>query len=126
MITKEFKSPAKRHSIRSVSQKSVAKNKNTVIEAGVNVSDDVAKIDAGEAQKIGDKFIINGRIYGSHNGTLYPISGPGFHTLDRGAYKALGVFNKFGNSQQAKNILKNMKIGNEQIQDALDVWGIGQ
>jgi len=86
----------------------------------------VAKINAGEAYKIGDKFIVNDRTYGFHNGTLYPISGPGFHTLDRGAYKALGVFNKFGNSQQAKSILKNMEIGNEQIEEALNLWRLGQ
>lgn len=65
---------------------------------------------------------MNDRIYGMHDGTLYPMSGPGLYTLDRGAYKALGVLNKFGDSQQADVILKNMDVSAETKAVALEVW----
>ena len=69
-------------------------DRNTVIEPGVDVQADVAAINSGLAKRIGNTFEVKGRVYGVHDGTLYPISGPGFQTLDRGGLKALGVFNK--------------------------------
>ena len=120
---KKFNRPAKRHSPCSVNQKTVAKDKNTVIDPELDISDDLAKINAGKAQKVGDKLVVNQRTYGYHdNGTLYPISGPGFHELDRATFKALGVFNKFGNTERAMDILKNMKIVDSQlIKKALEI-----
>lgn len=38
------------------------------------------------------------------------MSGPGFHQLNRAAFKSLGVFNKFGNSAQAARIPNNKGI----------------
>jgi hypothetical protein len=105
-----------------VTQKTVAKNKNTVIEPGVDVAGDVAAIRSGLATRSGDTFSINGRVYGSHDGTLFPISGQGFHQLDRGAFKALGVFNKFGNSSRAGQILDNMGISSGARDAALKAW----
>jgi hypothetical protein len=68
--------------------------------------------------------------YGVHDGTLYPISGPGFHPLDRPAFQALGVYNKFGNTEQAAKILDNMARTNptltpEQRLVALRAWEAG-
>jgi len=71
-----------------------------------------------------DIYEVNKRTYGHHDGTLYPIKGPGFHLLDRGAYKALGVYNKFGNSTTANSILDNMGISWFQRMAALKVLGL--
>jgi hypothetical protein len=57
-----------------------------------------------------------------HDGTLYPISGPGFHLLDRVTFKALGVHNKFGNSKRAAEILNNMGISEAAREAALRAW----
>jgi hypothetical protein len=82
----------------------------------------VALINAGKAQRIGDRYFINDRIYGTHGGTLYPVSGPGLHQLDRGAFKALGVFNRFGDTQRAAEVLDMMGIDREQREAALRAW----
>jgi hypothetical protein len=66
---------------------------------------------------------VNGRTYGVHDGTLYPISGTGFHQLNRGAFQALGVLNKFGDTSQARVILARMKnVGPSEIEAALLAW----
>ncbi|VVS94184.1 FG-GAP-like repeat-containing protein [Desulfoluna spongiiphila] len=121
-----FKGPAGRHTLTSVNQKTFVRKLNTVIEPGVDVASDVASINKGLAQKIGDKFIVNGRTYGMHDGTLYPISGPGFHQLDRAAFKALGVFNKFGNTSKANQIINNMGLSQDAISSALKAWRSSQ
>ncbi len=120
-----LRSPADRHYIRKVTQRSVAKEKNTVIEPSVPVASDVAAINAGQATQSGDTFTVNGRIYGTHDGVLYPMSGTGFYELDRGAYKALGVYNKFGDNPQATTILDNMGIAPAQRAAALQAWRAG-
>lgn len=116
-------SPATRHYADKVTQTSVAKEVNTVIDrAVVDISADVAAIRSGQAQNVGDTFVVNGRTYGMHDGTLYPMSGPGLYTLDRGGYKALGVLNKFGDTPQAEIILKNMGVSAETKAAALVVF----
>jgi hypothetical protein len=57
-----------------------------------------------------------------HDGTLYPISGPGFHQLSRESFKALGVLNKFGDTATGNQILKNMKTSESAKAAALLVW----
>jgi len=118
-------SPATRHYADKVTQSSVAKEVNTVVDRSVvDMSADVAAIRSGQAQKIGDTFVVNGRTYGMHDGTLYPMSGPGLYTLDRGSYKALGILNKFGNTPQADVILKNMGVSAETKTAALKVFEV--
>ncbi len=89
---------------------------------GVDVSADVAAINAGQAARNGNTFTINGRTYGMHDGTLYPMLGNGLVTLDRGAYKALGVYKKFGNTTQANTILDNMGVSQATRNKALNVY----
>ena len=114
---------SKRHYLNKIDQKTVAKNVNTVVEPSVDVADDIKIIKAGQATIENDKFVLpNGRIYGHHNGTLYPISGPGLHQLDRPAFKALGVYNKLGNTLRSEAILNNMGISAEAKNTALQVW----
>ncbi|NEP09727.1 MAG: hypothetical protein F6K14_05785 [Symploca sp. SIO2C1] len=96
------------------------------MEPFVDISNDVSAINAGRATRQGNNFIINGRTYGSHDGILFPISGPGFHQLDRGAFKALGVYNQFGDTSRATEILDNMAISSEQRQAALRAWRTGR
>lgn len=118
-----LKAPNTRHYADKVTQGSLAKDKNTVVDRSVvDLNADVTAIRAGQAQKVGDNFIINDRVYGAHDGTLYPISGPGLYLLDRGGYKALGVLNKFGNSPRADEILRSMKIDDQARAEALKVW----
>ncbi len=122
-----LRAPGRRHTLRHVDQRTVAKDVNSVFEPSVDVAGDVAKIRAGQAERVGDKFVVNGRTYGHHDGTLYPMSGPGIHTLDRGAFKALGVYNKFGGeTEAATKILDNMGIGAEERAAALRAWQSGQ
>jgi hypothetical protein len=118
-----LRGPARRHSAATVNQGTVAKNLITVIEPGVNVAGDVAGIQAGKATRVNGNYVINGRTYGVHDGTLYPISGSGFHQLNRGAFQALGVLNKFGNTPQAHAILAKMKnVDSVEMDAALKVW----
>jgi hypothetical protein len=126
--TRTFRTPASRHQLRSVKQGTYARDLNTVIEPGVDVAGDIAAINRGLAKRIGNTFEINGRSYGvKEGGTLYPISGPGFHQLNRGAFQALGVLNKFGNTPIAMEILSKMKnVGPAEIDAALRAWRAGQ
>jgi hypothetical protein len=116
--------PAPRHSAARVNQRTVAKELNTVIEPGVDVAGDVAAINAGQATRVGGNFVIHGRTYGVHDGTLYPISGPGFHQLSRGAFKALGVLNELGNTARASEILGRMGISAPDRAAALRVFEV--
>ncbi|WP_197740795.1 hypothetical protein [Tuwongella immobilis] len=104
----------------------MAKDLNTVIEPGVDVAADVEAINQGLAQRAGDRFIVNGRTYGVHDGTLYPISGPGLHQLDRGGFKALGVLNKFGDSPRAAEIMQKMGLSQDAIDAGRAAWKAGQ
>ena len=118
--------PNRRHNINTVNQKTVAKEMNTMIEPGIDVAGDVAAINAGKATREGNTFIVNGRTYGMHDGILYPISGPGFHQLERGAFKALGVYNVFGDTPKAAEILDKMGMSEAHRQTALNAWRAGQ
>ena len=108
-----LKPPAGRHYAARVKQKTLAKAQNTVIEPGVDVMADVAAINAGTAVKVSGNFVVNGRTYGFHDGTLFPIAGPGFHQLNRGAFKTLGVMNQFGLTEQGEEILDKMGVSAE-------------
>ena len=100
------RAPASRHRAQSVTQRTLARPINTVIEPWVDVGGDVLDINAGRAIRVGQRFLVNGRRYHQEaNGTLYPVDGVGFHVLDRGAFRALGVDNEFGLSERAETIL---------------------
>jgi len=117
-----LRAPAKRHWATRVGQSTLAKNMNTVIEPGVDVAGDVAKINAGLAQRTSESFVVDSRIYAVHGETLYPVSGPGFHQLNRGAFKALGVFNTLGRTLRATEILDRMGISMSERAAAAEVW----
>jgi len=128
-VKNQYRSPVSRHFITQVKQNTYAREINTVIAPIVNFQADVAAINAGEAEYFIDNngatnFRINNRIYGVHQDTytLYPISGIGLYQLDRGAFKALGVYNKFGDTTETRKILDKMGASPEQRQAALIAW----
>lgn len=124
--------PSARHDLSRVGQGSVAKNRNTVVEPGVDVRADVDAINRGKADPgrsaTGDPtYTVNGRTYGVHDdGRLYPIEGPGLQQLSRQEFKALGVYNKFGDSPRANQILDAMGADESVRARALEVWKKGQ
>lgn len=126
-----FRPPAERHKLRRVTQRTVAKQWNTVIEPNIDVAGDVAAINQGLAQEEAGTFVIHGRTYGVHEGTLYPIAGPGFILLERTAFHALGVYNTHGNTERAAAILDAMArtdpaLTPDQRLAALQAWQASQ
>jgi hypothetical protein len=115
-----------RHNIRSVRQGGLKKGKNTVAEPGIDMKADVDAINAGQGTRDGNFYTVNGRTYelvrGDH---LVPSSGSGFHSLNRGEFDALGIFNKFGDTPQAFGYATNV-AGEAGANRALSIWRLGQ
>jgi hypothetical protein len=100
-----------------------AKKENTVVESWVDLRADIDAINRGEARRQGDTWTVNGRTYRVEpGGTVYPLSGPGLHHLDRGAYRALGVYNAFGTTARAEAILDNMNTELSAREAARRLW----
>jgi hypothetical protein len=119
--------PNARHTATQVTQRSRAKEYNTVIEPGVAIAGDVAAINQGRAIRIGDQFVVNGRRYQQEpSGTLFPVDGSGFHPLNRGAYRALGTYNALGDGATTEAILDRAGIGPEERALAHRVWQLVQ
>jgi hypothetical protein len=128
--------PASRHTLRKVSQTSVAKDLNTVVEPRIDVAKDVEAINEGKAVAgmTGDgirTYTVNGRTYGMEaGGTLFPMTGDGFILLNRNAYKILGIFNKFGDTPRAFEIIElqrpSAKFTDADVENALNAWRAGQ
>jgi hypothetical protein len=124
----EVKLPSDRHYIHKVCQNSLAKTRNTVIEPAIPIKQDIADINTGKANYQKDKngidiYTINGRIYGvKPDGRSYPIEGQGIYQLNRSSYKALGVYNQFGQTIRAENFLDKMGTNSIDRQTAFKVW----
>lgn len=115
--------PHPRHTLAKVGQKTVAKDENTVIESSVDVQADIDAINRGEGVRRGDAYEINGRTYRlTGEGHTYPLQGEGFHRLDRQAFKALRVYNQFGNTARAAAYLAAMNTTPDQRASALRAW----
>ena len=126
------RAPAPRHRAASVKQNTYPADRNTLYDRSVDVDTDVRAINAGTG-KLGRSdageltVTVNGRTYAVEpNGTLSPRTGSGFHTLTRAEFKALGVYNQFGESARAEEILTNMGIDPAQRARALEVWKLLQ
>jgi hypothetical protein len=50
------------------------------------------------------------------------MQGDGIHVLDRGSFKALGVYNQFGDTARTAQILDKMGVGAAEREKALGVW----
>ncbi len=101
--------PNDRHYYNRIKQNTKASKLDTVMDPRVDVSGDVAAINRGEAIRRGDTDTFRGRSYVLEaTGTLSPRDGDGFYVLTRGAFRALGVYKTFGDSERADAILDNM------------------
>ena len=120
----DIKAPNSRHYFNKITQKTTTKELNTVIDSSVDVAADIAAIKNGQAKIKGNQITVNGRVYERKStGTLYPVSGDGFTTLNRGEFNALGIYQKFGNSKQANDILNRIPgMTNETKLKALQVF----
>jgi hypothetical protein len=84
---------------------------NSVVESWVDMDADVAAINRGQAVRAGDDYTVNGRTYRlKPDGTTFPVTGVGVHQLDRGAFRALGVYNVHGLTNVAERILDAMAM----------------
>lgn len=101
--------PADRHYYNRIRQNSKASNLNTVMDPRVDVAADVAAINRGEAVRQGDTYTIGGRTYVLEpTGTLSPRDGDGFYVLTRASFRALWVYQTFGEGERADAILSQM------------------
>lgn len=117
--------PHRRHTLAKVDQHSWANAENTVIESWVDVRADIDAINHGDALCRGETYEINGRLYQvKPDGGSYPIAGPGIHSLTRAAYKALGVYNLFGLSSRAEEILDAMNVAAAERMAARVIWAV--
>ncbi len=81
--------------------KAPRKPENSVVLPHVDVRAGVGAINLGQAERVGNDFKINGRMYGMEsNGTLFPRSGDGIVQMDRGSYWALQTMIQFGDDPE--------------------------
>ena len=106
-----LKVPADRHHLSRVGPASHRRAVNTVVESWVDMEADLAAINRGEGRRSGDDYEVNGRVYRQKpNGGSFPLQGPGVHPLGRAAYRALGVYNAFGETDAAEAELDRLRI----------------
>jgi RHS repeat-associated protein len=122
------RAPASRHRASTVTQRTLTKESNTVIDPSVNVGADVEAINAGGAT-LGRNAqgeltaTINGRTYAIESGgTLSPRTGEGFTTLTRGGFRVLGILNKFGPTPQSWEIMNASGISVADQARGFSVW----
>lgn len=126
-----IKDPNSRHNGAAVNPKTTAKENNTVVSNSVNMKQDTQLIKNGDAinlgrdPKTGDTLhsLSNGRVYAEKsNGKIYSYSGTGVYQLDRGSYRALGIYNKYGDTPAAKEALNLNRINPESQSMGHKVW----
>ena len=116
-----------RHNLRKIAKNSQPDSDNTVIEPWVDVAADIAAINAGQAIRKGQDYLVNGRIYREKgNGSCFPVSGNGMHQIDRGTFIALKEYNSHGITDAVERFLTGKKITAEQRAAAQALWKIGQ
>lgn len=120
--SRTFSPPHERHNANSVRPKHQAKDTNSVVEPDVPIDQDVRAINEGSAERVAGKFVVHGRTYGEHERRLYPISGPGIHRLDRGAFKALGFYNKYGPGSETETMIARHQIHPQARDEAFRIY----
>lgn len=100
---------------------------SSVIDPSVDVAADVASVNAGEAERKGDTYTIRQRRYRLETtGRVYPVDGPGIHPLGRGAYKALQLYNEYGDTEKAVRQMDFESIKPEEREIAVRLWRLTQ
>ena len=117
-----LKAPHPRHNAQTVKQKTVAKTWNTVYLPGADVKTDTNAINAGKAERIEGEWHVNNRIYGEHDGILYPIKGEGFIRMSRDVFQSFGMYNQFGDTDRVAQILRYMGKTKQVIDEAYQAW----
>lgn len=121
----QFYPPSNRHNYYKIKDKTPVKEKTTIFGSNVDVDADVKAINLGNAEKIGNDYKVNGRVYGvTDKGELFPRYGEDLYSLDRGGLNALKTFKKFGNTQRAYEIIGFQNIKKESIDAALEVYNL--
>ena len=104
-----------RHDASRITKDSPPKAENTIILPGTDIRPDLQAIREGRAMRDGPYYVVNGRYYGIHEGgRAYPVQGPGLMTLDRGAFRALGIYNSLGDTPDAEQRLDRQGITQDQ------------
>ena len=89
----------------------------------VDFGQDLAAILAGRAVRDGNRFDVNGRAYMLEGeGRLCPLSGEGLIQLGRGAYRALGIYNAWGLTNEAEIRVGRARIQEGERQVARQIW----
>lgn len=111
--------PLERHIYSKINQNTTVKDKNTVIEPGVDYKKDIEDIKQGKAKYDAQnrQFEVNGRTYEIHNKPRqngdyrsFPIGGKGTHQLNRGEFKAFQEYKTHSNNPQLlETIISNQK-----------------
>ncbi|MFY1825037.1 hypothetical protein ACN47A_03925 [Myxococcus fulvus] len=122
---KPLKKPAERHSTRKVSPKSFIREDDSVVESRVNISRDVQDINEGKAKKGNESGVQTWTINRRTHGSLHPMRGDGIHELNRGAFKALGIYNEMKDTPRAKEVLDKMKVPEADRKAALKAFKAG-
>ena len=115
--------PHPRHRLRAVTQRTLPRLVNSVIDPAVDLAAESAAINRGEAVRQGDRYTVNGRVYGvEEGGRAYP----GIYQLSRGAFKALGIYNLFGLTDRSEAILDEMGIESAERLAGREAWRAGR
>lgn len=97
----EARAPNTRHQLNRIKPDTPRKAANSVILPHVDVQADVDAINLGQAERFGNDFKVNGRVYCMEsNGTLFPRSGDGVVPMSRREYGALQVMIKYADDPQ--------------------------
>jgi hypothetical protein len=115
--------PEPRHRAARVNMRSKPQDLNTVAMPWVSFEEDRVAILAGQAVRQGNRFVVHSREYVLEGGgRLMPVAGPGLVQLGRGAYRALGLYNTLGLTEEAERQLDLELIVESEREAALRVW----
>ncbi|MDQ3657126.1 MAG: hypothetical protein M3457_18890 [Chloroflexota bacterium] len=116
-----------RHTIDGIGKRSPAKQRNSVVEANIDMVRETELIREGYGDRLGNnRWRINGRVYvreGTAKGTLYPESGPGVKVLTRNEYKALVLLIRYaGYTVEAEMELRNTPGMTDEVIAVARAW----
>jgi len=117
---------ADRHYVTRISKRTTASQRTTLILPGVDVSGDLKAIRDGAAERNGEYYTINSRIWFHEEiGRTYPVSGEGFiGPVGRGvmyAIQAIGRYNGI-NAQPEMEIARHPAISDVEREEAFLIW----
>lgn len=96
-----------------------------MFDPSVDVSGDIAAMNAGNFTRVGEDIIVNGRTYGWHpnTGVTFPKSGPGIVPLNRLEHGLIKNLNSDGLNAAINQARRTPGLTQEMIDKVLDLWG---